>query len=691
MKSYQHTNALVNETSPYLLQHAHNPVQWYPWSDEALQRARNEDKPILLSIGYSACHWCHVMAHESFEDESTAAIMNEHFINIKVDREERPDLDKIYQAAQQLLTQRTGGWPLTMFLTPEDNIPFFGGTYFPPDSRHGLPGFRDVLLHIARFYQKERTAITRQNESVQEALKRIAAIPALVDESGLSPAPLQEALRQLEQNFDADNGGFGGAPKFPHPTSIERLLRFYLQANDKGDHKILNMVDTTLQKMACGGVYDQIGGGFYRYSVDDRWMIPHFEKMLYDNGPLLALYSDAWQITGNGFYKTIAHETADWVMRDMQSGEGGYFSTIDADSEGHEGKFYVWDREEIRSILDEREFAVVEKYFGLDRPANFEGQWHLHVVNGPEQVAASLSLDTEQVVTTLTAARRKLLAVREQRVWPARDEKVLTSWNALMIKGMATAAITFDEQSWFDSATKALEFIRTTLWKDGRLLATYKDGKAHLNAYLDDYAFLIDAILVLLNYQWQPGWLDFAVELTDILLDLFEDREHGGMYFTSHDHERLIQRTRAYMDDSLPAGNGIAASVLGQMGHLLGEHRYLESAERILKSGWHSMEHYPAAHNALLNALEDYLYPPQQIIIRGEGNEIREWRRHCRQVAGPYCTILPIGNDVRQLPDALADKKPAEQTIAYVCKGLQCSPPITRLDLIAENLNNPKV
>ena len=689
MDTRKFENSLINETSPYLLQHAHNPVQWYPWSDEALSRARKEDKPILLSIGYSACHWCHVMAHESFEDEATAAIMNEHFINIKVDREERPDLDKIYQTAQQLLTQRTGGWPLTMFLTPENHIPFFGGTYFPPDSRYGLPGFRDVLLRIAGFYHEERDAITRQNESVQEALKRITAIPVLVDEAELSPAPLQEALKQLEQNFDAKNGGFGGAPKFPHPTSIDRLLRFYMQSENKDNQRIMTMVDITLKKMARGGVYDQIGGGFYRYSVDDHWMIPHFEKMLYDNGPLLALYCDAWQITGNDFYKTIAVETAGWVMRDMQSGEGGYFSTIDADSEGHEGKFYTWDREEIRSILDAREFSVAEKYFGLERPANFEGQWHLHVVAEPEQVAAAMSLDPEEVTTTLAAARQKLLAVRDQRVWPLRDEKILTSWNGLMIKGMATAAVTFDEPAWFDSAAKALEFIRTTLWKEDRLLATYKDGKAHLNAYLDDYAFLIDAILTLLNFKWQPGWMEFALELTDTLLDLFEDKENGGMYFTSHDHEQLIQRTRTYMDDSLPAGNGIVASVLAQLGHLLGEHRYLEAAERILKSGWHSIEHYPAAHNAMLNALEDYLHPPQQIIIRGKENEIGEWRRQCRQLAGPYSMILPIDNDAQQLTGALADKKPVEQTIAYVCAGLHCSPPITRLDLIGENLNNP--
>ena len=690
MDTHLHNNALINETSPYLQQHAHNPVYWYPWSEEALARAREEDKPILLSIGYSACHWCHVMAHESFEDEDTAAIMNEHFINIKVDREERPDLDKIYQTAQQLLTRRTGGWPLTMFLTPADHIPFFGGTYFPPDSRYGLPGFRDVLLRIVEYYQKERLAIARQNESVQEALQRIASASTTGAGVELTAAPLGAATAQLEQSFDPRYGGFGGAPKFPHPTSIERLLRYLRHASDDERRNILSVAETTLQKMARGGVYDQLGGGFYRYSVDERWMIPHFEKMLYDNGPLLTLYCDAWQITNNNLYKTIVLETAEWVLRDMQSGEGGYFSTIDADSEGHEGKFYIWDRDEIRSLLNDQEYAVAEKYFGLDQPPNFEGQWHLHVVSEPEQVAALLSLDVGEVIATLTAARHKLLEVRRQRIWPQRDEKILSSWNGLMIKGMATVAVTFDQPRYFESAAKALEFIQKTMWKDGRLLATCKDGNAHLNAYLDDYAFLADAILVLLNFHWRTDWLEFAVQLADTLLDLFEDKEHGGMFFTSHDHEQLIQRTKTYMDDSLPAGNGIAASALMQLGHLLGEHRYLQAAGRILKSGQDSVTQFPAAHNAMLNALEDHLYPPRQIIIRGNENEIRQWQQHCRQLAGPYCMIFPVENDVQGLPDAIATKKPGEQTIAYVCEGLKCSAPITRLDLMNENLNNQK-
>ena len=684
MKNQQYKNALINETSPYLLQHAHNPVQWYPWGKEALDKAKAENKPILLSIGYSACHWCHVMAHESFEDEKTAAIMNEHFINIKVDREERPDIDKIYQIAQQLLTQRTGGWPLTMFLTPKDQIPFFGGTYFPPTSRFGLPGFRDLLLRVAEYYKVECEAITNQNESMQEALKRISLTPSADKTLQLTPEPLNLAIEQLQQSFDPRHGGFGDAPKFPHPTNIERLLRHYVNIfDDEHSKSTLNMIDITLNKMALGGVYDQIGGGFYRYSVDERWMIPHFEKMLYDNGPLLTVYSQAAQITGSSFYKSIAIETADWVIRDMQSDEGGYYSTIDADSEGHEGKFYVWDAEELRQILGEDEYAVAERYFGLDESPNFEGQWHLNV-------AELIGPDDKTSITLLRQARHKLLEVRNQRVWPGRDEKILTSWNGLMIKGMAVAAITFNDERYFDSAARAVEFVRNTLWKNNRLLATYKDGKAHLNAYLDDYAFMIDGILTLLNFRWNSEWMNFAIELADIMLEIFEDKQNGGFYFTSHDHEQLIQRSKSFMDDALPAGNGVAASVLLQLGHLIGDQRYLGSAERTLKAAWHSLDHYPAAHNALLNALDEYLYPPRQIILRGDYKTLEEWRRECQKNSHPYVSVFPIPVDAAELPGLLAEKTVTTEPAAWICEGHHCLAPISRLDFIAENLNNSR-
>lgn len=670
-------NTLINETSPYLLQHADNPVQWYPWSQEALRRAQEEDKPILLSIGYSACHWCHVMAHESFEDDETAAIMNEHFINIKVDREERPDLDKIYQVAQQLLTQRTGGWPLTMFLAPDDQTPFFGGTYFPRESRYGLPGFKDLLLRVAEFYKEERDAINQQNQSMLETLNRISMTPPADESLELNEKPVVTAVHQLQQHFDPVHGGFGGAPKFPHPTNLERLMRQHV--NNVGVD-VLNMIQNTLDKMAAGGVYDQIGGGFYRYSVDDHWEIPHFEKMLYDNGPLLSVYTQAWQITGDRQYKKIARETADWVIRDMQSEVGGYYSTLDADSEGHEGKFYVWDKGEIRSLLNEEEYAILEKHFGLDHPPNFEGHYHLHVVNEI----------TDDENETLQNAKQKLLAVRNKRVWPGRDEKILTSWNGLMIKGMTIAAIAFAEDRYFESAVRSLEFIRKTLWKNGRLLATCKDDKAHLNAYLDDYAFLIDAILTLLNYQWNSEWLEFAITLTDSMLDAFEDKQTGAFYFTSHDHEQLIQRNKPFMDDALPAGNGIAASVLMHLGHLLGEQRYLDAAERTLKTAWDSITHFPSAHNALLTALKEYLHPARQIILRGDPESLKEWREKCRKSSNPYTYIYAIPEKETKLPGLLAERKALSGPVAYVCEGHVCLEPVTRLDFIAENLNNSK-
>ncbi|MEJ2094594.1 MAG: thioredoxin domain-containing protein [Gammaproteobacteria bacterium] len=682
----KHTNALINETSPYLLQHANNPVDWYPWGEEALEKARAENKPILLSVGYSACHWCHVMAHESFENEETAAIMNEHFINIKVDREERPDIDKIYQLAQHLLTQRSGGWPLTMFLTPGDQLPFFGGTYFPPEPRYGMPGFKDVLERIAGFYVSERESIEKQNRSVKDALERIGQTPAVEPGLQLDSAPMDQAVRQLEESFDSRHGGFGPAPKFPHPSNLDFLLR--MAADDPDNTSLATMIDTTFRKMALGGVYDQVGGGFYRYSVDDHWEIPHFEKMLYDNGPLLELYTRAWQLIGTNLYQRIARETADWVMRDMQSPEGAYYSTLDADSEGVEGKFYVWEQEELKLLLDEKEFSVIEQYFNLRLPANFEGRWHLHVTQELDYVAQQTGHSIDEASRLLLSARGKLLAARNQRIWPGRDEKILTSWNGLMITGMARAAIAFSNEDYFNSASRSLAFIRNTLWKEGHLLATYKDGKAHLNAYLDDYAFLVEGILSLLSYRWDSDWLAFAIELTDAMLAKFEDSEDGGFYFTSHDHEQLIQRNKPYMDDALPAGNAVAARVLLQLGHLLGNTDYLTAGERSLKSAWALIGHFPVGHCTFLTALKDYLRPPRQVIIRGSGDELGQWQQTAQRDSGPYDLIYAIPDAETRLPGILNQREPGSETRAYICTGTECLAPLNRLDLLSENLKN---
>ncbi|HEX9179168.1 MAG TPA: thioredoxin domain-containing protein, partial [Burkholderiales bacterium] len=519
----------------------------------------------------SACHWCHVMAHESFEDPEVAAEMNRHFVNIKVDREERPDLDQIYQIAHAMLTHRSGGWPLTMFLTP-DQTPFFGGTYFPKEQRHGLPGFRDLLGRVAAFYRERQEDIGKQNEAVRDAFGR--SLPRRPKQAGAPDADLLErALTELESGFDQVHGGFGDAPKFPHPTELEFSLRRHA-AN--GAPAGLAIATLTLRRMAEGGIYDQVGGGFCRYSVDRTWTIPHFEKMLYDNGPLLRLNADAWVVTGDPLFRRVAEETAEWVVREMQSHDGGYYSTLDADSEHEEGKFYVWTPAEVRALLAPEEYAVLAPHFGLDGPPNFEHQhWHLRMAKPLEGVASSLALTVEDARRRLDAGRAKLFAAREDRVRPGRDEKVLTSWNALMIKGMAHAGRILGKPQWIASGRRALDFIRSTLYRDGRLLAVYKDGQARLNGYLDDYAFLLDAVLEMLAAEFRLGDLDFARELADTLLRQFEDGAEGGFFFTSHDHESLVHRPKAAADNATPSGNGVAAFALQRLGHLMGEPRYL--------------------------------------------------------------------------------------------------------------------
>ena len=672
------TNYLADETSPYLLQHADNPVDWHPWGEEALKLAREKDKPILLSIGYSACHWCHVMAHESFEDEKTAQVMNELYVNIKVDREERPDLDKIYQLAHQVLTQRGGGWPLTMILTPDDQTPFFAGTYFPREPRYGMPSFVDILTRVAGFYRQRRPEIDEQNSSLKDVLKQIESTHAPTS-SALSPTVLDEARRQLEKSYDGLYGGFGEAPKFPHPSNVTRLLRHWSATNRKGnaDKTALDMALTTLKAMAMGGINDQLGGGFCRYSVDQEWMIPHFEKMLYDNGPLLVLYSEAWNISGDAFYKRIAGETAEWVMREMQSDEGGYYSSLDADSEGEEGRFYVWTPDQVKPLLTSEEYQVFSRHYGLDKQANFEGHWHLHVYETLEDTAKHVGVKADEANELLALACQKLFRVREERVRPGRDDKVLTAWNGLMIKGMAAAGRRLQRDDLIRSAESALQFIRDKLWQSGRLLATYKDGKAHLNAYLDDYVFLADAVLELLQARWNKQDIEFVIQLADVALDAFEDKTNGGFYFTSNDHETLIQRPKPLMDESLPSGNGVAANVLLRLGHLLGETRYLDAAERTLKAAWDSMQRTPYAHNTLLDALEDYLYPPQIIVLRGKDEPLAQWRQRATRDYAPRRMVVAISDAERELPGLLEQRLPQGEVVAYVCEGHQCLAPVT--------------
>ena len=589
------TNRLALVRSPYLRQHAHNPVDWYPWGREALERARREAKPILLSVGYAACHWCHVMAHESFEDPATARLMNELFVNIKVDREERPDVDRLYQLAQQMLTGRGGGWPLTMFLMHDDQRPFFGGTYFPSEARHGLPAFRDVLQHVAAYYREHAAQLREPAAQIAAALANLNPPPSA---AALDDGPLRAARAELERNFDGDYGGFGGAPKFPHPATLTRLLRDWHASAlaVSPDLQALYMTTLTLTRMAEGGLFDQLGGGFYRYTVDERWEIPHFEKMLYDNAQLLEIYAQAATATGEGLFREAAARTGDWLLS-MRAPDGGFRASLDADSEGHEGRYYVWDREQLQALLEPAQWPIFSTRYGLDQPPNFEGHWHLTVHRDVEAIAAAHSLEPSQVRRLLAAAQERALAARAQRVAPGLDDKRLTSWNALAIRGLAIAARRLQREDFGEAAATALELLRGEHWQNGRLLAHDGRGSAALPGYLDDYAFLIDATLELAAWRFRADELAFAVALADTLLQHFADSA-GGFFFTADDHEALIARPKSFGDDALPAGNAVAASALLRLGHLLGENRYLIAAEQTLRAAWPAIEHYPTAHAA---------------------------------------------------------------------------------------------
>jgi uncharacterized protein YyaL (SSP411 family) len=593
--------------------------------------------------------------------------MNRLFVNIKVDREERPDLDKIYQAAQQLLTQRAGGWPLTMFLTPDSQQPFFGGTYFPRDANYGMPAFRDLLERVGEYYHSEGAAIREQNGRLAAAFEHLQS--RTDGAAALDDSPAQGARSALERSFDRRFGGFGAAPKFPHPRSIEQCLRDASPAS-------LSMAAITLTRMAEGGIFDQLAGGFARYSVDESWTIPHFEKMLYDNAQLLGSYAAAAAVTGDKLFAHIAGETADWVLRDMHAPQGGFYSSLDADSEGHEGRFYVWTTAEVRDRLSEAEYAVFAPRFGLDQPANFEGRWHLRVhapLGGPDERGL------------IDSARAKLLAVRTLRVWPGRDEKILTSWNALMIRGLAIAARTLHRPDLADAATRAVDFIHRTLWQEGRLLATYKDGRAHLNAYLDDYAFLADALLELLQTRWRDRDLEFARALAEAMLDRFADPEGGGFYFTASDHEQLIHRSKTFSDESIPAGNGVAAAALCRLGFLLGEPRYLAAAERTLRAGLAGMREYPEGHMSLIAALEDYLQPLQILILRGP--EAPRWQHALAARYAPSRMVFAIPADTPGLPASIAAKSPQGPAVGYLCTGTSCRAPFTRLEELERALD----
>jgi uncharacterized protein YyaL (SSP411 family) len=673
------SNRLAKETSPYLLQHADNPVDWYPWGDEAFALARETGKPILLSIGYSACHWCHVMAHESFEDTATAEIMNQLFVNVKVDREERPDVDKIYQTAHQLITQRGGGWPLTMFLDGEDRRPFFGGTYFPREARYGMPAFGDLLRKIAEHYADNRDDVRTQGARILEVFDRLQPDPAAAGVA-LTDAPLAKARATFEETLDSEYGGFGSAPKFPHPTTLDRLLRHWRDTAGAAepDVQALFMAALTLARMAEGGLFDHIGGGFFRYSVDRYWQIPHFEKMLYDNGPLLAIYAQASIATGEQLFADAANATADWMLADMRDANGGFYATRDADSEGHEGLYYLWDPDEVRDLLA-GDYDVFARRFGLDQPANFEGKWHL-------TVHAQI---TDEESAAIRRSKRLLFEHRTTRVPPARDEKQLTAWNALAIRGLAIAGRALGRLELIDAASAAVDFLRDKLIQEGRLLASYKDGESRFQAYLDDHAFLLDALLELLQARWSTDTLDLATQVAELLLRHFEDREAGGFWFTADDGEKLIHRSKPFADEAVPSGNGIAAFALQRLGFLLGETRYLDAAERTLRAGWRAIDEYPHGHVSLLNALEEYRQHPEIVVIRGDEQEIGRWRDSAAKVYAPRRLVFAIPAQESGLPGTLADRRALDgETVAYRCLGTHCEMPVTTWEALAAQLSD---
>lgn len=674
------SNHLSDQTSPYLLQHAHNPVEWYPWGEEALHKAIAENKPILLSIGYSACHWCHVMAHESFEDEQTAKLMNQLFVNIKVDREERPDLDNIYQTAHQILTRSSGGWPLTVFLDPIHHVPFFTGTYFPKAARYQLPAFTDLLQQLADFYAKNYREIQQKAPELTNFLKQLDKTDLTSDQT-LNLQPWNRAVEKLSAEYDPENGGFGGSPKFPNPSNLALFINDAYTAQEKTiDTNSFAIVKTTLTKMALAGIYDQLGGGFYRYSVDAQWEIPHFEKMLYDNAQLLYQYAQGYQLTEDPLFKKIITETANWVMHKMQSKEGGYFSALDADSEGKEGSYYLWTPEQVKLLVSDEEYKLLLAYFNLSKPENFEERWHLHITHSLENIAQETQKPLAELLNLYHSARMKLLNARDQRIAPGTDDKVLTAWNALMIKDMVQAGATLVEPAWIDSAERALNFIYKTMWRDGRLLASYRNQRAHLSGYVDDYAFLLDAILVFLQQRWRTEYLLFAIELAEVLLQHFLDKEHANFFFISDEHESLIYRPKIMIDGVTPAGSSVACYSLQRLGYLLAEPRYLEIAEKSLKFAFPDIGKYPASHITLLLTLRDYLSPPKIIIVRGEGENLKPWQAALSKYHNPATMIFTIDKDQINLPAALAEKLPGEGVVAYICQGQQCLPSINDLE-----------
>ena len=678
-------NRLINETSPYLLQHANNPVDWYPWGEEALARARDEDKPILLSIGYSACHWCHVMERESFENDAIAEIMNNHFVNIKVDREERPDLDAVYMEAVQMLTG-SGGWPMTVFLTP-DGKPFYGGTYFPPVDRHNMPGFPRLLETVANAYQNSNSEIQRVTGQLTEQMGRTGNMPR--GTGALDESILHHAYNQLATNFDYQNGGVGSAPKFPQAMTLEILLRYYAHGHND---RALSMLELTLEKMARGGIYDQVGGGFHRYSTDSFWLVPHFEKMLYDNALLARLYLHAWLATGRSLYRRITEETLDYVLREMTGDHGGFFSATDADSEGEEGKFFVWSPEEIEAVIGAEEGGLFSAFFGVTSRGNFEDKNILNISVRAADFAERQGVPLERLIEVIDRGKEALRQAREERDHPLLDDKALASWNGLMLRAFAEAGAALERQDYLDAAARNAEFLLNELRPEGRLHRSYREGQAKLPGFLEDYSFVADGLLALYEATFERRWLDAAVELTDEMISLFWDEGAGAFYDTGRHHEELVIRPRDVYDNAQPCGGSVASDLLLRLSVVTGNEDYSSKAVAPLRTLAELMGRAPAGTGRWLAAMDFYLSTPKEVAVIGPAADPAT-QALLRVVNGRYLANRVVVGAVGQgtasasgLPLLEGRGMVGGKPTAYVCENYACQLPVTDAGALAAQL-----
>ena len=664
-------NRLKNEKSDYLLQHADNPVDWFAWSDEAFEKAEKENKPIMLSIGYSACHWCHVMAHESFEDPETADIMNREFVNIKLDKEERPDLDKIYQMSQTIITGKTGGWPLTVFMTPS-KYPFFAGTYFPTTERYGLPSFKDILSRVSDFYKTQKEDIKQQNIQITNIFENLNKTKE--SKNIINDDYLLKVKSDLISSMDKVHGGFGSAPKFPHITNLEFLIKL-----NNNDSETLEIIELTLMRMCCGGIYDHLKGGFFRYSVDELWMIPHFEKMLYDNGPMIGILSDAYRVTKNNLFLEKMNQSCKWLIDEMQDDSGGYYSTIDADSENVEGKYYAWLDSELLDILTHEEYLLFQNIFSVYNKPNFEGKYHLHVTKTNQQLYIDNQLQTNIICD-------KLLEVRNDRIRPGTDKKILVSWNSLTIIGLLNAYKLEGKEKYYQSSRKCFDFIKKNMWRKNKLYACYHDEPC-FDAYLDDYALLAKSCIEFLKIDWKIEDFNFLIELVDNLLDKFQDKINGGFYFTSSDHEKLIYRPKSYMDESLPSGNSICIEVLNELYELTGNKKYFDSIDKSICSANDSINRSNFSHCSLYLATPSSIIRKKIVIIRCNKEDIKKYQSKLFKINNIKDSIYFISNDISNLVAGVSDKISRGEFTAYICENSVCSEPVDDIQKLCDLLS----